>query len=1465
MTSVDSAPFSPRAPQPRRPRRDWGRLLSRVLCALFALIGAVPISGGVLLGSSPAKRWAAAETSRVLHEQLGVTATFQADLSLIPLRLSVTNLQVDSTDGKGPALTTGLAAVSPRLFSLLAGRIDVGDIELEDVSARLVLRDGKLENVRYRLPDRDKSQSPSLTRSPFRSLSLASARVDLTVNDVHVKSDAIDLDAFAEPDFRFDIALQVSGAEGTHERKTATGAEVDEDVLCALELRAVLSPSEIVVRRLSLLAGADKDPAPGTRPRCGMLDPDTEIATRLSEVRVTPVPKGSPRVRGRVFFRAPTPIVNRYVEMAEFRGWVGFSGEVAYSGASKLPEVDGKLSGAGLGLERYTIADELDAHVRVTGDVIELPEVNLRYADGDAEIRGARIEPFTSGVPLRVAKMVTKEAKFPALMHALGTAPHTIIDWNFGRTEVTSVEGTLSPLYFDGRVVATTRDFAVNDRAYHDPAKKRMIGLPFGTVDGRFRVSKDALEFYDTVTSFGSSRVLVDLVSIGFHNDLVIRLKPGSSIRLEDVSPIAGVSVAGTSRLQVELAGPAAHPKLDGTLEVDDFTIGGFEVGDLDESKVHFEPLFVDLIDAKGRKGDMRYHLPSARLAFGKSTTSGASVEFSAEMRSEQFVVRRFFEIFEFDEDPRFDDVAGKGTITASVHYTLGGQDDACKGGHLRVRGNAVLGEAELFGEHFTGGGGRFDFDWFDMKAGVRGLRLDLPHVTLQKGTGTLFGEATVDSGGRIAGDFLATRIPISRIDALSDLTNRASGFVTGSGRIEGKLEALAFDGHVEVSALESGSTRLKPSSLDVRLVPRAVASEDSGKLTACGRAVPREFDPIAHAKDEADADFVLDGNLFAGQVRLERVTISSQRSKHLRGKLAFDKLDFGALASFSGATSGDFLGGELSGRFSAEDVPLGDPLGGRASLSLSEARLGVSGVQLALNGQGAELVIADGHLRSRNLSLVATRANGSGEKPERGVLDATLDLERSGRIAAELKLREMDLGMFGDSLPGVREMRGSLTASATLTGSLAAPEFAGSLEVRDGYVLPSAIATPVEKLKLMVTLDRRGFEVKEGHASWGGGKIDVRGGAPLSSGKLGATNLELSFEEVALPIDSDVRVAFDSALTLTVPPPSGPSGALPALRGSVDLRSARYLRPINVTADVASLTTRGKKTDVELYSPDEDMLEFDVLVRSKSEIVVKNDLVEANLALDPAGVRLTGTNQRYGAVGSVGIVRGGRIDLRGHSFEVQEGVVRFNDPTRLRPEVDVRAVTEYRRYRDQGAATTGTAVSSTSAPGSSSWRIHLHAYGPPDELRVDLSSDPSLSSDDIFLLLTVGLTRTELDQSRQAGVGQSVALEALGSLSGAESAVTKTVPIDEFRFGSTYSSRAGRTEPTVTIGKRLSERIRASVTTSLSDSNEVRSNVEYRATPNLSVEGSYDNAQSSGSGSVANIGGDVRWRLEFE
>jgi translocation and assembly module TamB len=207
----------------------------------------------------------------------------------------------------------------------------------------------------------------------------------------------------------------------------------------------------------------------------------------------------------------------------------------------------------------------------------------------------------------------------------------------------------------------------------------------------------------------------------------------------------------------------------------------------------------------------------------------------------------------------------------------------------------------------------------------------------------------------------------------------------------------------------------------------------------------------------------------------------------------------------------------------------------------------------------------------------------------------------------------------------------------------------------------------------------------------------------------------------------------------------------------------------------------------------------------------------------------------------------------------------------RVTPNVDVRAQTEYRRAAEQAA--TEAAAAPTAAGGGAAgtntggqWRINLQAHGEPENLKVTLTSDPPLGQDDIILLLTTGMTRAEMDRGLASSLGQTVGLEALSQLTGADRAVKTVVPlIDEFRFGTGYSSRTGRTEPTVTLGKRITDGVRANVTTGLTENREVRSSVEWRLNRRMSVQGSYDNVNDVSSSVLGNIGADLRWRLEFE
>src|SRR5687767_8075945 len=111
-------------------RWDLGRTLARLLCVVLGAIGLLPVAAVLLVVSTLTQRWAEEETRKLLERELGVSASYKVGVRLLPLRLVVTDLTVPASDGAGPALTVESVSASPRVFSLLAGTLDLGDIEL---------------------------------------------------------------------------------------------------------------------------------------------------------------------------------------------------------------------------------------------------------------------------------------------------------------------------------------------------------------------------------------------------------------------------------------------------------------------------------------------------------------------------------------------------------------------------------------------------------------------------------------------------------------------------------------------------------------------------------------------------------------------------------------------------------------------------------------------------------------------------------------------------------------------------------------------------------------------------------------------------------------------------------------------------------------------------------------------------------------------------------------------------------------------------------------------------------------------------------------------------------------------------------------------------------------------------------------------------------------------------------------
>ncbi|MEM7607876.1 MAG: translocation/assembly module TamB domain-containing protein, partial [Myxococcota bacterium] len=89
---------------------------------------------------------------------------------------------------------------------------------------------------------------------------------------------------------------------------------------------------------------------------------------------------------------------------------------------------------------------------------------------------------------------------------------------------------------------------------------------------------------------------------------------------------------------------------------------------------------------------------------------------------------------------------------------------------------------------------------------------------------------------------------------------------------------------------------------------------------------------------------------------------------------------------------------------------------------------------------------------------------------------------------------------------------------------------------------------------------------------------------------------------------------------------------------------------------------------------------------------------------------------------------------------------------------------------------------------------------------------------------------------------------------------------IDEFAITTRYSPDTGRPEPMLTIGKRISERVRLSASTGLAaEDRTFQSQLEWRVSDQTSFQMVYDNINRESASNVGNVGLDLHWRIEFE
>ena len=479
-------------------------------------------------------------------------------------------------------------------------------------------------------------------------------------------------------------------------------------------------------------------------------------------------------------------------------------------------------------------------------------------------------------------------------------------------------------------------------------------------------------------------------------------------------------------------------------------------------------------------------------------------------------------------------------------------------------------------------------------------------------------------------------------------------------------------------------------------------------------------------------------------------------------------------------------IGGTLSARAVAR-VPLAEPARGDGVVSIDPVRLVVAGETWETTSP-MQIRWARGQLSLAEFRL-ATKKEGS--VTGAGTLDA--DGKLDARASAQVPL-----AMLAAMRPEIREIGGVLDVSLRASGALTAPALVGDGAVHHGSLLLRDRPEALRDVEARFSLSKEGLHVRDATASLGGGRVQASGDIALQGWQPGAYRFRLQAQNVAVGQIEGFSSAWDADLEL-----AGLTREV-VLTGRARLARGVYRRELSVLSLVLS---PARAVAVDPGTP----LRLRVRVDLDDNLMVRGRTADLR-----AGGVLTveGTTARPVVFGSVES-RDGRISFRGRDWSVTSAIVRFADPRRLDPYLDVTATTRIDEYD-----------------------VTMQVTGPVSNIAVRFSSTPRLSTNDLLSLVAFGATGAALRESPETVLlgeaGRMLAQDVLG--------------VDTSASGLRISTGASTDGASETHGFGGDDRTQAPSSRTTPGQRKETVHVEYQLWAPLYLSGEYDREYGYGA-----------------
>jgi hypothetical protein len=406
----------------------------------------------------------------------------------------------------------------------------------------------------------------------------------------------------------------------------------------------------------------------------------------------------------------------------------------------------------------------------------------------------------------------------------------------------------------------------------------------------------------------------------------------------------------------------------------------------------------------------------------------------------------------------------------------------------------------------------------------------------------------------------------------------------------------------------------------------------------------------------------------------------------------------------------------------------------------------------------------------------------------------SNLDMNLNGSVNLEI-------------LSGIKERlatSGNAVVNIRVGGSKQDPEVIGRITLADARLDYADIPFPISAISGDMVLSTNIARFENIHGTAASGSIQLSGTVEHREAVMRALNLEISIQGARLPYPKDFRSVIDAKLRL-----SGDSD-LQILKGEVDVIRAEYVRSFNLLEGFSE--RGGTQSGLLATEPGLQNLRLDVEIRSNDGLIIDNELARLRGSLR---LTLRGTPVYPSLTGRVEAGEG-TIFFRGNRFEISHAYADFIDRNRINPVLEIRAEADVKTYR-----------------------LIMDATGTLDNLSLNITSDPPMSTVDILSLLTTGMADTgNATSQREAQLaGMSAASVLSENLTGViGKRVQRIFGLESFRVDPFLAGTNNDPTARITVSERISRDLVVTFSRNLSTNEEQVVVVEYSIGKDVSI-----------------------------